>query len=109
MSPQRAAALPAVLRILAFVALTALSLGRATAAPTAPAANNPLQPFETRATQALLIDPATETVLYQKSPDDRFAPAGLAKLMTMVVVFDALKAGELHLDDTFYVSDNAWR
>ena len=37
------------------------------------------------------------------------APASLTKLMTMAVVFDALKAGQLSLVDTFTVSEHAWR
>ena len=36
-------------------------------------------------------------------------PASMAKLMTTAVVFDAIKAGKLSLDDEFVVSENAWR
>ena len=36
-------------------------------------------------------------------------PASLAKLMTSAVVFDAVEAGRLSLDDSFVVSENAWR
>ncbi|RWF14018.1 serine hydrolase, partial [Mesorhizobium sp.] len=36
-------------------------------------------------------------------------PASMAKLMTMEVVFNALKAKRITLDDTFVVSENAWR
>src|SRR5690606_25573693 len=38
-----------------------------------------------------------------------FPPASLAKLMTMEVVFGALKRGDLHADTLFPVSENAWR
>src|SRR4051812_47509582 len=103
-------AMPTVFRVIvAAVFVTFAVRSFAEAAPSAPPATNAVQPFETRATQALLIDTDTETVLFQKAPDDRIAPASLAKLMTMAVVFEALKAGELHLDDSFSVSDNAWR
>lgn len=67
------------------------------------------QVFETRAKQAFLIDAETGTVLYAKDADTPFPPASLAKLMTMEVVFDALKSGRLSLDDTFFVSEHAWR
>lgn len=67
------------------------------------------QLFETRAGQALLIDAETGTVLFSKDPDKPIPPASLAKLMTMEVVFNAIKAGRLTLDDTFAVSENAWR
>lgn len=67
------------------------------------------QLFETRAKQAFLMDGETGTVLFAKNPDEPFPPASLAKLMTMEVVFNAIKTGRLTLDDEFYVSENAWR
>ena len=67
------------------------------------------QLYETRAKQALLIDADTGTILFSKDPDTPFPPASLAKLMTMEVVFNAIKAGRLTLDDTFLVSEHAWR
>jgi serine-type D-Ala-D-Ala carboxypeptidase (penicillin-binding protein 5/6) len=67
------------------------------------------QPFETKASQALLIDAETGTILFSKDPDQPVPPASLAKLMTMEVVFHALKTGNISLDDTFTVSENAWR
>ncbi|WP_367718798.1 D-alanyl-D-alanine carboxypeptidase family protein [Nitratireductor sp. GISD-1A_MAKvit] len=67
------------------------------------------QLFETRARQAFLVDAATGTVLFSKNADERIPPASLAKLMTMEVVFHAIKSGRLSLEDTFYVSENAWR
>lgn len=67
------------------------------------------QLFETRAKQALLIDAETGTILFSKDPDKQIPPASLAKLMTMEVVFNAIKSGRLTLDDTFVVSENAWR
>lgn len=67
------------------------------------------QLFETKATQAYMIDAETGTVLFSKDPDKPMAPASLAKLMTMEVVFNAIKSGRYKLDDTFAVSENAWR
>ncbi len=67
------------------------------------------QLFETRAGQAYMIDADTGTVLFSKDPDKPIPPASLAKLMTMEVVFHALKNGRLRMDDTFLVSENAWR
>lgn len=65
--------------------------------------------FETKATQALMIDAGTGAVLYAKDPDTPFPPAALAKLMTMEMVFQAVREGRHSLDDTFVVSENAWR
>ncbi|TRD03414.1 D-alanyl-D-alanine carboxypeptidase family protein [Mesorhizobium sp. WSM4305] len=67
------------------------------------------QLFETKATQAFMIDADTGTVLFSKDADKPIPPASMAKLMTMEVVFNAIKSGRLKLDDTFVVSENAWR
>ena len=66
------------------------------------------QLFETRAKQAVMIDAETGTILYSKDADKLIPPASLAKLMTMEVVFHALKVGRLSMDDKFAVSKNAW-
>jgi D-alanyl-D-alanine carboxypeptidase (penicillin-binding protein 5/6) len=55
------------------------------------------------------MDSETGTVLFQRDADSRMPPASLAKLMTSAVIFDAVKAGKLSLDDEFVVSENAWR
>lgn len=73
------------------------------------ASNASAQLFETRASQAFMIDADTGTVLFSKDPDALIPPASLAKLMTMEVVFNALKSGRLTMQDEFFVSENAWR
>ncbi|WP_246727738.1 D-alanyl-D-alanine carboxypeptidase family protein [Chelativorans sp. Marseille-P2723] len=65
--------------------------------------------FETKASSAYMIDAETGTVLFSKAPDQLFPPASLAKLMTIELVFQALKNGHLSLDQTFPVSEYAWR
>ncbi len=55
-----------------------------------------------------MIDAETGTILYSKDADKLIPPASLAKLMTMEVVFHALKVGRLSMDDKFAVSKNAW-
>jgi D-alanyl-D-alanine carboxypeptidase (penicillin-binding protein 5/6) len=61
------------------------------------------------APQAYMIDADTGTVLFAKNENDLVPPASLAKLMTMEVVFNAIRSGRLTLEDTFQVSENAWR
>lgn len=73
---------------------------------TAPA--NPLIP-ETTARQAIIVDTMTGAVLFEKNADERMAPSSMSKIMTAYVVFDALKRGDLKLDDTLPVSERAWR
>lgn len=67
------------------------------------------QLYQTKAKQALLLDADTGTVLFSKEADAKIPPASLAKIMTMEVVFNQLKTGNLSLSDNFFVSENAWR
>lgn len=92
--------------VLRFLTLCALALLLPSIAGVAPAR---AQLFETRAGQAFMIDAETGTILFAKDPDKLIPPASLGKLMTMEVVFHAIKAGRLRLDDTFQISENAWR
>lgn len=66
-------------------------------------------PYESKATSALLVDVDSGTILFSKEEDAAFQPAAMAKMMTMAVVFDALRAGKIHLQDSFPVSEFAWR
>ena len=61
------------------------------------------------APHALLIEAETGSVLFEKQADDLVAPASLAKLMTVNVVFDQLTLGNISLDDEYVISENAWR
>ena len=65
--------------------------------------------FETSAPSAILLDTATGSVLFEKGADELVAPASTSKLMTLTIVFDALKGKLLSLDDEVRVSENAWR
>lgn len=65
--------------------------------------------FQTKAQQAILMDYATGAVLFQKDADKLVPPASMSKLATLGVVFDRLKKGILKMDDTFLVSEHAWR
>ena len=66
-------------------------------------------PFETTAPQAILIDAKSGIVFFEKNADQLVQPASMSKLMTMTLVFEALKAGDLTLDQEFLISENAWR
>ena len=67
------------------------------------------QAIESRADYALLMDVNTGVVLFEKNGAAPMTPASMSKLMTVLMVFDALKHGTLSLEDTLFVSDNAWR
>jgi len=66
-------------------------------------------PYESKAANAMLVDLDSGTLLYSKAEDAPFQPAAMAKMMTMAVVFDAIHAGKFHLEDSFPVSEYAWR
>ena len=65
--------------------------------------------FETKATQAILIDMDTEEELYSKNPDQAMAPSSMSKLMTTYLVFEAIKSQKINMDSEFTISENAWR
>ncbi len=67
------------------------------------------QQFETKAKQAIVMDYDSGSVLFQKNADELMPPASMAKLMTMEVVFNALKIGQLSYESTFSISEDAWR
>jgi D-alanyl-D-alanine carboxypeptidase (penicillin-binding protein 5/6) len=86
--------------------------GRRQPGPTRPAsapADTPLGPVDVGARQALIVDFATGAVLLEKNADQQMPPSSMSKLMTMYVVFEKLKAGQLQLDQTLPVSERAWR
>jgi serine-type D-Ala-D-Ala carboxypeptidase (penicillin-binding protein 5/6) len=66
-------------------------------------------PPQILAPHALLVEAETGSILFEKAADDLVAPASLAKLMTVNVVFDQLQLGNISLDDEFVISVNAWR
>lgn len=65
--------------------------------------------LDTAAREAFLMDMETGHVLLSKDADVSMPPASMSKLMTLYLVFERLKDGRLTLDDTFTVSENAWR
>ena len=57
----------------------------------------------------ILVDYHSDEVLYEFDSDAQIYPASMTKIMTSIVAFDLLKKNQLSLDDTFIVSENAWR
>lgn len=67
------------------------------------------QAIETKARNLILMDYDTGQHLYDKDSAKMVPPASMSKLMTVYMIFDKLKDGSLSEDDTFTVSENAWR
>ena len=92
-----------MLRLLRALALLGLTLSSAWAQGLRP------QPPEIAARAYLLMDITAGQVLAEQLADQPVEPASLTKLMTAYLVFDALRAGKITLEQTLPVSERAWR
>ena len=61
------------------------------------------------ATSYILMDFHSESVIAERSPDERVEPASITKLMTSYVAFNEIARGNLSLDDQVRISEAAWR
>ena len=77
-------------------------------APTLVLAQVP-QPPEIAARNYMLVDVTAGQVLAAKDIDAQIEPASLTKLMSAYVVFDALRAKKVNLEQTLPVSTRAWK
>ena len=59
--------------------------------------------------QAILMDADSGAILYQRNADEKVPPASMSKLMLLLMMFMALRSGELKLDADFLMSEHAWR
>lgn len=63
--------------------------------------------FEVRALSAVLMDAETGTVLFKQNADEPLPPASVTKIMTLLLVAEALDAGNINLTDVVTVSETA--
>ena len=90
------------------IALSAGWLATSVAAP--PGALTPLAgPPVPQARSWVLVDYASGQVLAEGNADQRIEPASLTKLMSAYVVFNALRSGQLKMDEQVLISEHAWR
>lgn len=59
------------------------------------------------ANSALLMEPNSGKVLFEKNIHDKYAPASVTKIMTMLLAMEAIDSGKIKLTDTITVSENA--
>ena len=59
------------------------------------------------AKSALLIEPKSGKILYEKNIDEKFAPASVTKIMTMLLTMEAVDSGKITLQDKVTCSENA--
>jgi len=58
---------------------------------------------------AVLMDALTGQILYEQSPELKIPPASFVKVLTLYLIHDALRAGQLKPADTVTVSEKAWK
>ncbi|MGE0595089.1 MAG: D-alanyl-D-alanine carboxypeptidase family protein [Hyphomonadaceae bacterium] len=65
--------------------------------------------FATEAAHVTIMDGASGAVLFCQDCEAPMAPASMSKLMTVLMVAEAMQAGRINMDTRFSVSENAWR
>lgn len=53
---------------------------------------------------AILMEASTKSVIYEKAPDERRSPASITKIMTAILIFDAIEAGKISIEDEVVTS-----
>jgi D-alanyl-D-alanine carboxypeptidase (penicillin-binding protein 5/6) len=61
------------------------------------------------AKSAVLMDGITGQILYDQNSNLRISPASFVKVMTLYLVYDAIRAGQPKMDDMVTVSEKAWK
>ena len=64
-------------------------------------------PAEVAAKSAVLMDATTGTILYEQNSSDALAPASVTKVMTMLLIMEAIDSGKLSWEDTVTASEAA--
>ncbi|MCI8403534.1 MAG: D-alanyl-D-alanine carboxypeptidase [Clostridia bacterium] len=60
-----------------------------------------------KARSAVLMEESSGDILYESNPDDRVPIASVTKVMTMLLIMEAVDSGKITLDDMVNVSENA--
>ncbi len=63
--------------------------------------------FDVNAKSALLMDAGSGKIIYEKNAHDRLPPASVTKIMTMLLVMEALESNKITLEDKVIISDRA--
>ncbi len=79
-------------------------------APSSPASQSPdVAPLETIAKFVALVEAATGDVLFAKDADAQMSTSSMSKVLTMYIVFEAIRDGKLSLTTEVPVSERAWK
>ncbi len=70
-------------------------------------ANEGNDPLSVSSKSAILMDVGSGQILYEKNAHDKLPPASVTKVMTMLLICEALDSGKITLDDSVQISENA--
>ena len=70
-------------------------------------ANEDTAPLSVSSKSAILMDVGSGQILYEKNAHDKLPPASVTKVMTMLLICEALDSGKITLDDSVQISENA--
>ena len=59
------------------------------------------------AKSAILIEASTGTILFEKNKNEKFAPASMTKMMSLLLIMENIDNGNLKMDEVIRVSKNA--
>ena len=68
-----------------------------------------ISPGQIDAREAILVEVSTGTVLFEQNADEPIEPASFTKIASLYLVFEAIKQGNIHLNDEVLISESAWR
>ena len=69
--------------------------------------NEKRQQEQISAPSAILMEASTGQIIYEKNPDEKLPPASVTKVMTLLLIFDALDSGQIKLGDEVTTSEYA--
>lgn len=100
-----------ILSLIIMLSLPFTALAQSTSTDTnesnAETADTPQNQPSVSAPSAILMDADTGTILYTKAENEERPLASVTKVMTLLLIFEALDNGKIHLDDTVTVSEHA--
>lgn len=72
-----------------------------------PVAAEPGAAISISAPSAVLMEASTGQIIYEKNPDEQRSPASITKIMTLILIFDALESGKIKMTDQVVTSAKA--
>ena len=63
--------------------------------------------LDINAKSAVIMEPMTGKILFQKNQDEMFAPASVTKIMTLLLIYDSVSQKKINWDDSVVISEHA--